>query len=91
MGKHHAMPGAKTASAALETPLLTAPEVAARLRVARSTVYEFSRKGELASIVLMRSHGRAIRRWQASDVDRFISTRRESTPDSGLQPYAVAP
>ena len=58
-------------------PLLTAPEVAARLRIARSTVYELARTGELPSSVVMRSHGRAMRRWQVVDVERFIAARRE--------------
>ena len=52
--------------------LLTAPEVAAILRLGRSTVYEMSRRGELPSVEIRQGRGRTIRRWRASDIAAFV-------------------
>lgn len=56
--------------------LLTADEVAAILRVGRSTVYEWARRGDLPSVVLHRGRGRNVRRWEPSAIDAFIARGR---------------
>lgn len=72
------MPAKPPDSPAADDALLTAADVADRLRIARSTVYELSRTGELPSIVLSRGLRRAgVRRWHARDVDAFVERCRE--------------
>lgn len=52
--------------------LLTAAEVADLLRVSRSTVHEWARRGELPSVVLRKGRGRSVRRWRQQDIDAFV-------------------
>ena len=59
------------------TRLLVVHEVAALLRVSRSTVAEWSRRGLLPSVVLSRGRGRSVRRWRAADVEAFIERGAE--------------
>jgi excisionase family DNA binding protein len=58
--------------------LLTADEVADLLRVGRSTVYEWARRGDLPCVVLRQGNGRAVRRWEARALDEFIRRGRTS-------------
>lgn len=69
---------AATVEHGAERELLTAAEVAAQLRIARSTVYELARRGLLPSIVLLRGTTRSVRRWQAADVDAFVARCRQT-------------
>lgn len=57
-----------TLSSTTEVRLLTVAEVADRLRLAKSTVYQFIRDGELAAVRL----GRAVR-IKPEAVDTFLS------------------
>ncbi len=59
--------------------LLTGEDVAALLRVGRSTVYEWARRGDLPSVVLRRGRGRSVRRWEPAAVEAFIDAGREET------------
>lgn len=59
----------------MDDPLLTVPEVAALLRVSRDYVY--GAKHRIGYVHL----GRAIR-FRREDVERFIRSNRESTPDA---------
>jgi excisionase family DNA binding protein len=51
------------------SPLLTADEVAALLRLSVDSVYAYAREGRLAAI----RFGRAVR-FQRGDIDAFIAT-----------------
>ncbi len=81
------------------TRLLTAEDVADVLRVGRSTVYEWARRGDLPSVVLHRGRGRNVRRWEPAAVEAFIAAGRQEggVRGSALQParthgvYAHAP
>ena len=55
-----------------DEPLLKADEVARMLGIARSTVFDWARKGELPSVVLRRGNFRAVRRWRPADVRKLI-------------------
>jgi excisionase family DNA binding protein len=59
-----------------QEPLLTADEVAALLRVPRTTVYRLARQG---SLPVVRVSSRGIR-FLRHDVDRWITRRRTSQP-----------
>ena len=59
-----------------ELRLLVADEVAATLRVARSTVYDWTRRGILPCVVLRTAPTRAVRRWLQSDIEAFIESSR---------------
>lgn len=61
--------------------LLTAADVADLLQVGRSTIYEWSRRGDLPCVVLRRGRGRAVRRWAPSDVEAFIRAGRSGGAD----------
>ena len=61
--------------------LLTAREVAALLRLGRSTIYEMSRRGELPSVVLRQGRGRTVRRWRACDIDALIEAKLVGLPE----------
>ena len=52
--------------------LLTADDVADRLRLGRSTVYEMARRGELSSVEIRRGRGRTIRRFREADIEAYI-------------------
>jgi len=60
------------------TRLLTAEDVADLLRVGRSTVYEWARRGDLPCVVLRRGRGRAVRRWEPDAIDAFIRAGRSA-------------
>jgi excisionase family DNA binding protein len=55
-------------------PLLTADEVAARLRVPRTWVYRAAREGTLPSVQCGR-----YRRFDETDVDRWIGRQRSAS------------
>lgn len=56
--------------------LLTADEVAAHLRIARSSVYEWTRLGILPCVVFREGPSRSMRRWLRSDVTKFVEESR---------------
>ena len=56
--------------------LLTAEDVADLLRVGRSTIYEWTRLGDLPCVVLRRGRGRCVRRWEPAAVEEFIRRGR---------------
>lgn len=60
--------------------LLTAQEVAAALRVGRSTIYELDRTGALRAVVVSSGPERACRRWLAVDVRAYIEQQRGQAP-----------
>lgn len=55
--------------------LMTAPEVAERLRVRRSTVYAAAKRNEIPHIRLWQSGRRALIRFRRSDVEQFLKDR----------------
>lgn len=55
--------------------LLTAEEVAERLRISEVTVHKWARQGKIKSIKL--STGRKLRRFYESDVDKFLRDIKE--------------
>ena len=55
--------------------LLTADEVAGRLKVPRSWVYRAAREGDLPSVRCGR-----YRRFDESDVERWIARQKDSSP-----------
>ena len=57
--------------------LLTADDVADILRVGRSTVYEWARRGDLPCVVLHRGRGRNVRRWEPAALEAFIAAGRQ--------------
>ena len=59
--------------------LLTIPEVAARLRCGRTSVYELIARGELAVVDIAVTRTRAKTRVTDKSVDEFIASRTRTT------------
>ena len=62
------------------TFLLTIPQVAARLRIGRSSVYELIAGGELATADMVVKGSRSKTRVPESAVDEFIASRTRTAP-----------
>ena len=66
--------------------LLTADEVAILLQVPRSWVYRAAREGDLPSI-----HCGRYRRFESTEVMRWIEQHRAISPGSSMRPPSPAP
>jgi excisionase family DNA binding protein len=60
----------------MDEPLLTAEEVAARLNVRPSTVYDAVARGRLPAVRLWRGRRRTLIRFSNDDLRAFIESRR---------------
>ena len=75
---------AKGSKSGMSDGLLTADEVAERLRVSRRTVYDLTAEGLLPAVVLRPSAtGRALRRWSRQATDKFIEDAKQASQRRG--------
>ena len=63
----------------IDSPLLTADEVAGILRIKPATVYEAAATGRIPSVRLWRGRRKSLVRFRAEDINRIIRERTSST------------
>ena len=68
-----------------DEPLMKANDVAKLLGVARSTVFDWARRGVIPSVVLHRGERRAVRRWRPDELREFMAQGFET---NGGEPVA---